>query len=919
MLFQDADAPQVAEAGVVVSTLQNPQDQTSDWHRPEKLSALLQWQPRGQVHLWWCRVHAGQFEPPRRSTEGVEITPAAVPALVFHGRSGDSLRFRVDGAVTPVGYQDPTAPGFRYDLVADAAVVLPLVEPSAGPTPTFPGGLLAYPYFTFVAPGAALIPLSRFAVAMTVAGALRAHCQHEAALAWYDLVARPLEQDDTWGDCPPVNPVDDDTARRRAVLLAYLETLLDAADGLLCSGSPEHALRARAVLDVAGRVLGEPPRRVAPAPAEPGDGKGDRMTVTGFQPAAAALNPRMLALYERHVERVDLVRQCLDGQRLREQARRPGSGFWTAPDRPGMLTSLLGEPAAVGEQGCDICGPAETCMCSAGPYRFTFLVQKAMDLANELRGFGGALLSAFEKGDGELLAALRAGHERQLLDLGVRTRQLQWRDADWQVQALYKTKQGALARLGYYQDLLRRGHNAGEIGYESLTGVATASKVGANVSEGIAQGIGMTPDFWLGVAGIAGTPLQFQQFPLGNKLAAGFSAAARIMNGLADIASITGGLSLTEGGWERREDEWRQQVQVISIELEQIERQILGAERRRDAALRDLNLQQQQAEQAADVQAFLRDKFTNAQLYLHLQRETSGLHRRLYDLTVQAARRAQRAFTLERATSPRTFLPAESWEGVERGLLAGERLLVALRHMESAYLEENCREYELTKHVSLRIDFPLAFLQLQQTGRCEIDVPEWMFDLDYPGHYLRRIKNVTLTIPAVIGPYTGVHCRSRCSPARSGSTPGWPSPRRAAAGSATATPTAPAETSARAGAPAEADRAAAPAPPAPVPSVRSGGTALDGRTPPGTPWLRTTRAPCGRTSPARRSPPRPARTIQACSSCRSTTSGTCRSSTAARSGGGGSSWRRRTTASHSTPSPTSSCGSTTPPVRAARG
>ena len=34
-----------------------------------------------------------------------------------------------------------------------------------------------------------------------------------------------------------------------------------------------------------------------------------------------------------------------------------------------------------------------------------------------------------------------------------------------------------------------------------------------------------------------------------------------------------------------------------------------------------------------------------------------------------------------------------------------------------------------------------------------------MFDLDYPGHHMRRIKNVSLTIPCVVGPYTGVHCR----------------------------------------------------------------------------------------------------------------------------------------------------------------
>jgi len=34
-----------------------------------------------------------------------------------------------------------------------------------------------------------------------------------------------------------------------------------------------------------------------------------------------------------------------------------------------------------------------------------------------------------------------------------------------------------------------------------------------------------------------------------------------------------------------------------------------------------------------------------------------------------------------------------------------------------------------------------------------------MFDMDYPGHYMRRIKNVSLSIPCVVGPYTGIHCK----------------------------------------------------------------------------------------------------------------------------------------------------------------
>ena len=38
------------------------------------------------------------------------------------------------------------------------------------------------------------------------------------------------------------------------------------------------------------------------------------------------------------------------------------------------------------------------------------------------------------------------------------------------------------------------------------------------------------------------------------------------------------------------------------------------------------------------------------------------------------------------------------------------------------------------------------------------NLPEEVFDMDYPGHYLRRLKTVGLTIPCVAGPYTTVSC-----------------------------------------------------------------------------------------------------------------------------------------------------------------
>ena len=209
----------------------------------------------------------------------------------------------------------------------------------------------------------------------------------------------------------------------------------------------------------------------------------------------------------------------------------------------------------------------------------------------------------------------------------------------------------------------------------------------------------------------------------------------------------------------RRNDEWVHQTQILTIEIEQIEQQILGAQRRRDQALHELNSHNRQMENSTQVENFLRDKFTSHELYLFQQKEAAALCYQMYDLSLYAARQAEGAFNFERGHKIRRFVPECAWDSLQEGLMAGERLDLALRHMEKAYLDENIREYELTKHFSLRLYFPLAYLHLRITGYCEIELPEWMFDLDFPGQYMRRVKNVTVTIPCVTGPYTGLHCR----------------------------------------------------------------------------------------------------------------------------------------------------------------
>jgi len=781
-LYQDADW------GVVAA------DMTSDWHRSDRLPQLLLWPKQPMVKLAWCRVHNGEFQTPRYTDDGAHVNAAGGAAeLEFIGRDGDSLRFRItNAAILPrPGYTDTSPWGFRYDIAPDTAVVLPEVvstPPAPGP---FPPSLPAYPFFLYFTPGAPLEP-SMYSTAMTVAGTLRAHCRYEAALKWYELYFAPGDKDLRWATCRtpqnpqiPGTPVDsnnptganpstntvastpvatrstrgivrtdqdpccdtlvksDLASRQRSIILAYLETLLQHAQAAMCRHSPEAYAIARLRLDTVSRFLGERPRTIFGQD----DGTGPQ-TVTAFLPRFAPLNPRLMEIYDRVEDQLDALHHCLTKARLTGGVLHVDTSYWgDNPVRRGWKTAAAH------------CLDDDGCCCPPSPYRFPFLIERAIETANEVRGFGGELLAAIEKGDAEFLAAMRAAHERQMLNLTEEIRRLEFREADWQVQALQKTKLAAQARRQYYADLIANGLIPREQAYQNLTGVSMTTRAAGNVVEGVGQVMNLIPDNTTGVAGIASTPVSVFQMLIGTKLAHAFAAGARILYTVADITNTQAGLSLTEGGWDRREADWIFQVTVLDIEIQQIERQILGAERKRDSAQRQLNNLVQQKQQAAELQDFLRDKFTNHALYLFMQQEMAALHHQMFEVAWCWARQAQRAFQLERELTTDTYLPSNVWDGLHEGLLAGERLSTSLRTMEKAYFDKNRREHELVTRLSLRLDFPLAFLELKATGRCEIEIPEWRLDREYPGHYLRRVKSVSLTIPSVAGPFTGVHCK----------------------------------------------------------------------------------------------------------------------------------------------------------------
>ncbi|HMH45597.1 MAG TPA: hypothetical protein VK557_19060, partial [Pyrinomonadaceae bacterium] len=63
------------------------------------------------------------------------------------------------------------------------------------------------------------------------------------------------------------------------------------------------------------------------------------------------------------------------------------------------------------------------------------------------------------------------------------------------------------------------------------------------------------------------------------------------------------------------------------------------------------------------------------------------------------------------------------------------------------------------KHISLALADPLALVRLRATGVCDFEIPEALYDMDHPGHYFRRLKSVSVSLPCIAGPYTSVSAK----------------------------------------------------------------------------------------------------------------------------------------------------------------
>jgi Tc toxin complex TcA C-terminal TcB-binding domain/Neuraminidase-like domain len=418
-------------------------------------------------------------------------------------------------------------------------------------------------------------------------------------------------------------------------------------------------------------------------------------------------------------------------------------------------------------------------------YRFQAQIQKATELCNEVKALGSALLSAIEKKEAERLSLLRSSHELVMLKLVEHIKQEQIAEANSNIEALNKTRKNSIDQCIYLQrqlgnnDVTFDENGVPIVGQSLITQVQgslgfTTDEDGLGLIESEVNQLG-----WMNVANnysllatgakIAGSVLK--------TAAAGAKAditgtAKEVMSFLGEAASLSGdGISQLGSnaktweqwsgliaGWQRRHDDWVQQSKIKVEDIRQIDKQMTALEIRKAIAENELANHRQQMTHTREIDDYIRhQKFTGESLYTWMETQLSSVYFTAYQLAYEQAKRAERALRFELGDETTNFIRYGHWDGLRKGLLAGELLAQDMRRMEVSYLERNRRELEITKHISLRQLDPTALIDLRSKGECDIELPEWLFDLDFPGHHFRRIKTVSLTIPCIVGPYASVN------------------------------------------------------------------------------------------------------------------------------------------------------------------
>lgn len=390
-------------------------------------------------------------------------------------------------------------------------------------------------------------------------------------------------------------------------------------------------------------------------------------------------------------------------------------------------------------------------------YRYRVLIERARQLVAMAQQMEATYLSFLEKRDQEAYNILKARQDLGIARANVTLQDLRVTEADHGKTLAGYQYDRATEAFEHYEDLIDAGWTSGEMWAAGIL-IAAASVQSLAAIAGIIAG---------GFAGAAeGNPVTIAA----GAVAGAAVGAAADAQGAGSALATTSSIFSMFASFERREQEWKFQKDLAEIDQDIAEAQQTLADDRYYIAEQEKRISEMSAENASDVVNFLNTKFTNTELYAWMGGIVGSIYRYLLQEATTIAKLAQRQLAFERQETELAVVQDDYWTYTDtsailrggsessdrRGMTGSTRLLQDTTRLDQEAFLTDRRKLQLSKTLSLALHDPVAFARFQEGGVLPFTTTLKLFDRDFPGHYLRLIKRVRVSIVALVPPTEGI-------------------------------------------------------------------------------------------------------------------------------------------------------------------
>jgi hypothetical protein len=415
-------------------------------------------------------------------------------------------------------------------------------------------------------------------------------------------------------------------------------------------------------------------------------------------------------------------------------------------------------------------------------YRYSVLVDRAKQLTQIALQMEAAMLAALQQNQSAAYGILRARQDLGVAQATVRLQELKAGEASENAKLAQKQRDRVDVQITHFTDLLSKPISDEEQAAMSLLGdaayqqsrAASFSEDAANTYEGLGGGIGGSL-----VASILGGPyaagLGTLVGGLGGGSIAALMAAAGAQGARAAFHANLAGQDSTNAAqlsalasYERRKEDWTFQQKLANQDAGIGDEQVIIAGDAVQVATQEKAIADAQHTNASDTLSFLSNAFLTPDLYSWL----AGVLQSTYSFFLRQAtalgRMAENQLAFERQEAPVGYVQVEYWatsggtsQGSaaapdRKGLTGAERLLQDITQLDQHAFLSDARKLQLTKTFSLdRLD-PTGLQRLRETGVVTFATSMEAFDRDFPGHYLRLIKRVSVSVIALVPTAQGI-------------------------------------------------------------------------------------------------------------------------------------------------------------------